>query len=230
MSIILYTKFMKKFLVTLILAIIIIIFFSKNIFSQIIISNLSKWTKREIIVDKIDINYFKSEIILNSVKVRNLNESYHHNTFEVDKITIQYDLESFFSDLVIFNNLTFINSKIFLEFNIDNKINNNVTNDTDIREIKKLKEKIESKKNDSKKKKKNFLILETKLNNTQTFLKFSDRPKETKIKSSDLIFNRIGDGKNSQNYKNIFKFIITDLFLSIPDQSTKDIIKKAYKL
>ena len=86
---------MKKFLVTLILAIIIIIFFSKNIFSHMIISNLSKWTKREIIIDKIDINYFKSEIILNSVKVRNLNESYHHNTFEVDKITIQYDLESF---------------------------------------------------------------------------------------------------------------------------------------
>ena len=195
-----------------------------------IISNLSKWTKREIIIDKIDINYFKSEIILNSVKVRNLNESYHHNTFEVDKITIQYDLESFFSDLVIFNNLTFINSKIFLEFNTDNKINNNVTNDTNIREIKKLKEKIESKKNDSEKKKKNFLILETKLNNTQTFLKFSDRPKETKIKSSDLIFNRIGNEKNSQNYKSIFKFIITDLFLSIPDQSIKDIIKKAYKL
>jgi len=230
MSIILYTKFMKKFLVTLILAIIIIIFFSKNIFSHMIISNLSKWTKREIIIDKIDINYFKSEIILNSVKVRNLNESYHHNTFEVDKITIQYDLESFFSDLVIFNNLTFINSKIFLEFNTDNKINNNVTNDTNIREIKKLKEKIESKKNDSEKKKKNFLILETKLNNTQTFLKFSDRPKETKIKSSDLIFNRIGNEKNSQNYKSIFKFIITDLFLSIPDQSIKDIIKKAYKL
>ena len=221
---------MKKFLVTLILAIIIIIFFSKNIFSHMIISNLSKWTKREIIIDKIDINYFKSEIILNSVKVRNLNESYHHNTFEVDKITIQYDLESFFSDLVIFNNLTFINSKIFLEFNTDNKINNNVTNDTNIREIKKLKEKIESKKNDSEKKKKNFLILETKLNNTQTFLKFSDRPKETKIKSSDLIFNRIGNEKNSQNYKSIFKFIITDLFLSIPDQSIKDIIKKAYKL
>ena len=44
-----------------------------------------------------------------------------------------------------------------------------------------------------------------------------------------MSFNKIGNKKDFQHYKGIFKIILGDIFLKIPDISLQKLIKKTYK-
>ena len=111
---------MKKLLGILVLGLLLFIF-NKVIFSQIIIFSVSKWVEREIFVSKVDINYSKREIVFNLIEIRNMDKFYYKNIFEADKIKIQYNFKSMFTNLVKIDYLIFSNSRFFLEF--DNQIN-----------------------------------------------------------------------------------------------------------
>ena len=91
-------KIMKKLLGIVVLGFLLVIF-NKVIFSQIIIFSVSKWVEREIFVSKIDINYSKREIVFNLIEIRNMDKFYYKNIFEADKIKIQYNFKSIFTNL-----------------------------------------------------------------------------------------------------------------------------------
>ena len=116
---------MKKIIVSFILILSLVIF-NKTIVSQIIIFTTSKLVDRNISIKNIDIDYLKKQIILKSVEIENINKIYYKNIFEVDKVKIQYDFNSLFSDLIIIEHLIFYNSKIFIDIDINNDV---VTND-----------------------------------------------------------------------------------------------------
>ena len=80
-----------------------LLIFNKTIISQLIIFAISKLPDRNISIKNIDINYSKKQIILNSVEVKNTNKIYYKNIFEVDKVEIEYDFKSLFTDLIKIN-------------------------------------------------------------------------------------------------------------------------------
>ena len=147
---------MKKFLGILVLGLLLVIF-NKVIFSQIIIFSISKWVEREIFVSKVDINYSKREIVFNLIEIKNIDKFYYKNIFEADKIKIQYNFKSLFTDLVKIDYLIFENSRFFLEF--DNQINENTITDDNIEVVKKLDSNYIQVTYHIKKRYKNFLIL-----------------------------------------------------------------------
>ena len=69
---------MKKFL-GLIIVIIFILLFNKTILSKIILFSVSKWAEKEIIIKNIEIDYSKSQIVLNELEVRNTENFYYKN-------------------------------------------------------------------------------------------------------------------------------------------------------
>jgi len=97
---------MKKLLGIVVLGFLLVIF-NKVIFSQIIIFSISKWVEREIFVSKVDINYSKREIVFNLIEIRNMDKFYYKNIFEADKIKIQYNFKSIFTNLVKIDYLIF---------------------------------------------------------------------------------------------------------------------------
>ena len=44
-----------------------------------------------------------------------------------------------------------------------------------------------------------------------------------------MSFNKIGNKNDLQHYKDVFKIILGDIFLKIPDIDLKNLIKKTYK-
>ncbi len=168
---------MKKLLGILVLGFFLVIF-NKVIFSQIIIFSISKWAEREIFVSKVDINYSKREIVFNLIEIRNTDKFYYKNIFEADKIKIQYNFKSLFTNLVKIDYLIFSNSRFFLEF--DNQINENIIADDNIEVVKKLDSNYTVATYPIKKRDKNFLILETELKNSKAFIKTSSSPKKLK--------------------------------------------------
>ena len=220
-------NYMKKLLGILVLCLLFVIF-NKVIFSQIIIFSISKWVEREIFVSKVDINYSKREIVLNLIEIRNMDKFYYKNIFEADKIKIQYNFKSMFTNLVKIDYLVFSNSRFFLEF--DNQINENIIADDNIEVVKKLDSNYIAVTYPIKKRDKNFLILETELKNSKVFIKTSSSPKKIEINLSDMNFYKVANKTEFQHYKKVFKIILNDLFFRVPDQNLKNLIKKTYKI
>ena len=218
---------MKKLLGILVLGFFLVIF-NKVIFSQIIIFSISKWVEREIFVSKVDINYSKREIVFNLIEIRNMDKFYYKNIFEADKIKIQYNFKSIFTNLVKIDYLIFSNSRFFLEF--DNQINENIIADDNIEVVKKLDSNYIAVTYPIKKRDKNFLILETELKNSKAFIKTSSSPKKIEINLSDMNFYKVANKAEFQHYKEVFNIILNDIFFRVPDQNLKDLINKTYKI
>ena len=202
-----------------------LLIFNKTIISQLIIFSTPKLTDRNISIETINIDYLKKKIILNSVKVESTKKIYYKNIFEVEKIEIEYDFKSLFTDLVIIKHLIFYNSKIFLDIDIKDKM----ISDDNFEEVKKQKEGYKPKIYPPKKKDINFLILKFQTYNTQGFIKPSNKSNEIEINLSDMSFNKIGNKNDLQHYKDVFRIILGDIFLKIPDINLQKLIKKTYK-
>ena len=215
---------MKKILIIFVIILSLIIF-NKNIISQLIIFAIPKLTGRNISIETIDINYLKKQIILNSIEVESTNKIYYKNIFEADKIKIEYNFTSLFSDMIIIDHLTFYNSKILLDVDLDDDV---ISNDN-FEEVVKQEESYKPKIYPIKKKDINFLILRFQTYNTQGFIKSSNKLNEIEINLSNMSFNKIGNKKNFQHYKDVFKIILGDIFLKIPDTNLQKLIKKTYK-
>ena len=106
---------MSKSIKIFIFCIVVFLVFNKQIIKHTLLYGFSKWVKREISVDKFQINYKRSTIIIDDAKIINPSEFYHDNFVESEKVMLSYDLKSLFSDLIIINNLTIENPKFFLE-------------------------------------------------------------------------------------------------------------------
>ena len=217
---------MKKIIITFVIILPLLVF-NKTIISQLIIFATSKLTDRNISIETIDIDYLKKKIILNSVEVENTKKIYYKNIFEAKKIEIEYDFKSLFTDLVIINHLIFYNPKIFVDIDMTNA---EISNDN-LDEVRKQEENYKPKIYPIKKKDINFLILKFYTYNTQGFIKTSDKMNEIKMNLSNISFNRVGSKTTgSLHYKKVFKIILGDMFLKIPDIKLKNSIKKTYKL
>ena len=217
---------MKKIIITF-LIILPILIFNKTIISQLIIFTTSKLIDRNISIENIAIDYFKKKITLKSVEVESTNKIYYKNVFEAEKIEIEYDFKSLFSDMIIIDHLIFYNSKIFLDIDID--IDNEIISKDNFEEVKKQEEGYKPKIYPTKKKDINFLILKFETYNTQGFINPSSKSNEIKINLSNMIFNKIGNKNGFKHYKDVFKIILGDIFLKIPDINLQKLIKKTYK-
>ena len=119
---------MKKIIVTFVIILSLVIF-NKTIISQVTIFVASKLIDRNISIETVDIDYLKKQIILKSVEVESTNKIYYKNIFEAEKIEIEYDFKSLFSDMIIIEHLIFYDSSIFVDIDITN---NEIINDINI--------------------------------------------------------------------------------------------------
>ena len=216
---------MKKIIITFVI-ILPIFFFSKTILSQLIVFATSKMTDRNISIETIDIDYLKKQIILKSVKVESTNKIYYKNIFEADKIKIKYDFTSLFSDMIIIDHLIFYNSKVFLDIDVD--INNELISNDNFNVVKKQVENYKPKIYPTKKRDINFLILKFQTYDVQGFIKPSNKSNEIKIILSNMTFYKVGNKNGFQHYKDVFKIILGDIFLKIPDINLRKLIEKTY--
>jgi len=219
---------MKKIIITFVIILPLLVF-NKTIISQLIIFSISKLTDRNISIETIDINYLKKQIILNLVEVESTNKIYYKNIFEAGKIKIKYNFTSLFSDMKIIDHLIFYNSKIFLDIEINDNDNNEVISNDNFEEVIKQEESYKTKIYPIKKKDINFLILKFQTYDSQGFIKPSNKLNEIEINLSDMSFNKIGNKNDVQHYKDVFKIILGDIFLKIPDINLQKLIKKTYK-
>ena len=227
---------MSKAIKIFILLIVVALVFNKQLITYYYSYKFSKWIERQFVVDKFYIDYPNS-IVVSGIKIKNSNPFYYEYILESEKIALNFDLKSLlFSNLIIINNLIVENPKFFLEIvEINENSSKNegssitpITYDDNIGLAKKIAENTPDKIWPDKKKDINFLILKAKIIGAKTFIKTSSLPIPTEIDLSDMYFNKIGNEKNYQHYKDVLKFILFDIIASTSDFELKKLLKKVY--
>ena len=227
---------MSKAIKIFILLIVVALVFNKQLITYYYSYKFSKWIERQFVVDKFYIDYPNS-IVVSGIKIKNSNPFYYEYILESEKIALNFDLKSLlFSNLIIINNLIVENPKFFLEIvEINENSSKNegssitpITYGDNIRLAKKIAENTPDKIWPDKKKDINFLILKAKIIGAKTFIKTSSLPIPTEIDLSDMYFNKVGNEKNYQHYKDVLKFILFDIIASTSDFELKKLLKKVY--
>ena len=213
---------MSKIIKIFILLIVVVLVFNKQIISYVLLYGFSQWTRYEITLNKLHINYTESLITINNLQIKNLNKFYHDNIFESEKITLSYNLQSLLTNLIIYNNLIIENPKFFIELTeeLPNIYEDNIG--VAKKYIKNTPDKIWPDKD--KKKDINFLILKTEIKGAKVSLKTSFLSKPTEIDLSDMYFSKVGNEKGYQHYKDVFNLILFDIIARIPDLKLKKLL------
>ena len=227
---------MSKAIKIFILLIVVALVFNKQLITYYYSYKFSKWIERQFVVDKIYIDYPNS-LVVSGIKIINPNPFYYDHILESEKIVLSFDLKSLlFSNLVIIDNLTFENPQFFLEI-LEKKENSSkhenspvtsITYDDNIGLAKKISENTPDKIWPVKKKDINFLILKTKIRGAKTYIKSSSLSTSTEIDLSDMYFNKIGNEKNYQHYKDVLKLILFDIIARTSNLELRKLLKKIY--
>ena len=213
---------LKKILLTIVLAVVL---FNKVILSQIILINLKTKLDIDIVIKNIDISYIKGFLIIKDVNVFKKSKSKKLNIFYAEKIYTELDLSSLFSTLIIIKNLDIHNGKLYINLETS-KINEIINDNLSILENKQNKyPKIYPKKMVDI----NFLIKKFRITNSKAEIIENNKYK-TDVKLPDMNFSLFGNEKNYPHYKDVFKIILINLFMKIPDQKLRDLIEETYKI
>ena len=221
---------MSRAIVIILIFFSILIFFNKKIVSYYYINKFSNWVERPVKIDKLNFNY-SGQIKIEGIEILNNKENYYKNIFKAEKIEINFEIESIFSDLILIKNLDISKPEFFLVINIkdnDKNINKKFYEDN-IGLAKKINEKIPDKIWPKKNKDINFLIKKSNLYGSLGYIKVPQISKPSKIKLSQMKFTSFGNDKNYRHYKDILNSILFDLYARTEEIELKQLLKEIYK-
>lgn len=213
---------LKKILLIFIL---IVLLFNKFILSKVILISFENWLDKNAIVEDIDISYLKGSIKFKNFNIFDNKETKDLLLFNAGEIYIQFDLSSLFSTLIVIEDLNISNAKLYINFETSkNKelINDNLSilDNINIKNPKIYPKKIIDI---------NFLIKKCEIMRAKVGI-IENNKKEIEITLSSMNFTLFGNEKNFQHYKDVIKIILTDIYMRIPDQDLRNLIKNTYKI
>ena len=217
---------MKKILIFFF---VILLFFiligNKPILSNLAIFSFEKWTNKEIFIEDFDISYGEKEISLKNIVVRDSKNS-SLNIFTAEKITLSFQPNSFFTKLILIDDIRIQKPVLNLNFNFSNKVENSKRDNIGI--YKSIEQKLNPKIYPKKIIDINFLIENLDIKEFKVNITRLDNYSEETIVITKMSFEKFGNELGYQHYKDIFKIILIDLVMRISDQKLKKIIKSYY--
>ena len=220
---------MSKLIKGLLILLLVIFLFNKNILSFLFVKKFESWVERQVKIEKIYFDY-SGLVIVEKLKVLNSNQNYYDNLLKAEKIVFNIDVKSIFSDLIIVKSLNIKNPVFFLDINYNEIVKENQKNviNDNIGLAKKLNEKLPDKVWPKKKKDVNFLIKESSLTSPKANIKISSISKPITFSLSDMKFTEFGNDERYRHYKDVLKSILFDLYARVSDRKYKKILKQIY--
>ena len=225
-----YDIFMSRITLIVLIIISILIFFNKKIVSYYYINKFSNWVERPVKINKLKFNY-SGYVKIEDIEISNNNKNYFKNIFKAEKIEINFDMNSIFSDLIIIESLNLYDPEFFLDINIKKDYQNTDKKiyEDNIGLAKKINENIPDKIWPKKNKDINFLIKKSNLYGSLGYIKVPQISNPSKIKLSQMKFSSFGNDKNYRHYKDILNSILFDLYARTNEIELKQLLKEIYR-
>jgi hypothetical protein len=224
-----YDIFMSRITIIALILVSILIFFNKKIVSYYYINKLSNWVERPVKIQKLNFDY-SGYIKIENIRILNYEKNYYKNIFKAEKIEINFDISSIFSDLILIKSLDIYDPEFFLDIIIkkDNRNNKSIYEDN-IGLAKKINENTPDKIWPKKNKDVNFLINKSNLYGAKGYIKIPQILNPSKVKLSQMKFSSFGNNKNYRHYKDVLKSILFDLYARTDEIELKQLLKEIYK-
>ena len=221
--------FMSKITFINLIFISILIFFNKKIISYYYISKFSNWVERPVKIKKLNFNY-SGYVKIEDIEILNNDQNYFKNIFKAEKIEINFDISSIFSDLILIKSLDIYDPQFFLDI-IIKKGNNDYKKiyEDNIGLAKKINENTPDKIWPKKNKDVNFLIKKSNLYGAIGYIKVPQILNSSRVKLSQMKFSTFGNDKNYRHYKDVLKSILFDLYARTDKIKLKQLLKEIYK-
>ena len=222
---------MSKLFKIFLLFILVIIIFNKKIISYYYIKKFSSWVERPVEINHANFEY-SGLVEIDDIRILNSNENYYQNIFQAEKISINFDVKSLSSNLIIINDLHITNPEFYLDVKILKKkeiIDNKKTiYEDNLGLAQKLNEKKPDKIWPKKDKDVNFIIKSANLSGAKANIKVSSILDPVRVNLSEMIFSNFGNERGYQHYKDVLKIILFDLYARTESGKTKETLKKIY--
>ena len=206
------------------LIILFTLIFNTITLNKIIEFSLSKWFDKKITIENLDFYNFKNKIVFHDFKVYDEHKK-KYNLLEVKKVIIKINLNTIFQEEIIFTTIVIDKAKLIYELKLGKKglkdnlgiVQKKLNNEP--KKIYKVK-----------KKDKNFLIRKVKFINPTARVLIPGVNKPINIEYSNMNFSNIGNGKSKDlHYKDLFQYLLKDLYFRIPDKNKIQNIDKILK-
>ncbi len=194
---------MKKFLSIILFSFVsfyfLIEFIGDRLIKNILQNNISATLNREIVIEKLNIDYLSGEA--NAKGIYLLNKNFAGHLIKIETIKVDLDTFSIFSNDVIIDNVLLSD----IEVNYYFKFTDQIINDN----VKSLKKELESKSTYSQSNK-YFNIKNLDAKNISLSALSPDLNIGKSLKLNDMNFKNIGNTSKSKNYKDILKDVFND--------------------
>ena len=194
---------MKKFLSIILFSFVsfyfLIEFIGDRLIKNILQNNISATLNREIVIEKLNIDYLSGEA--NAKGIYLLNKNFADHLIKIETIKVDLDTFSIFSNDVIIDNVLLSD----IEVNYYFKFTDQIINDN----VKSLKKELENKSTYSQSNK-YFNIKNLDAKNISLSALSPDLNIGKSLKLNDMNFKNIGNTSKSKNYKDILKDVFND--------------------
>ena len=205
---------MKKILVIAVslifISIALVAFLSDKIIKKNLEDILSKNLNRSVKIANFDVSYLNGEINIEKIGINN--KDFPGKLLVVDQAFVKLDLLSFYEDIIVIDNIMLDGVSLNYYFDITNISKSNFTS---------LKKTLENKKSPNKKPDdKKFLVKQLDIKEINVSASSSKLNLSQTIKLSDMKFEKLGNTKESKNYKAIAKKTIDKAYNELKGKLT----------
>tara|TARA_A100001015_G_scaffold279956_1_gene341610 strand:+ start:281 stop:946 length:666 start_codon:yes stop_codon:yes gene_type:complete len=220
---------MSRISLIVLILISILILLNKKIVSYYYINKFSNWVERPVKIQKLNFDY-SGYVKIEDIEILNNEKNYYKNILKAEKIEINFDIKSIFSDLIIIKSLDIYNPEFFLDIIVKkDEQNNKKLYEDNIGLAKKINENTPDKIWPKKNKDVNFLIKKSDLYGAIGYIKTPQILNPSKVKLSQMKFSSFGNDKNYRHYKDVLSSILFDLYARTDEIKLKKLLKEIYK-
>jgi uncharacterized protein involved in outer membrane biogenesis len=208
-----------------------------KIVKNLIIDQGAQALGQQVSVGKIDTSILGSSIKISNIEIKNLDGFKNKNIIQIKNIEANFVFTSLFKDTIVIKDINIDGATLYYEVLINNKeVKDNVSlfkpalknsASSSSKETETSKE-LESK-NHSKKKNKDFLINQLRINNAKinAFSEFLDINKD--INLNKMSFNNVGTVEKSTRFKEVFQMVFANVLLNINNEIIQGDLKNKLK-
>jgi len=207
-----------------------------KIVKNLIIDQGTQALGQQVSVGKIDTSISGSSIKISNVEIKNLDGFKNNNIIQIKNINVNFVFTSLFKDTIVIKDINIDGATFFYEVLINNKeVKDNVSsfkpalkNSASSSKETETSKELESK-NHSKKKNKDFLINQLRINNAKinAFSEFLDINKD--INLNKMSFNNVGTVEKSTRFKEVFQMVFANVLLNINNEIIQGDLKNKLK-
>jgi uncharacterized protein involved in outer membrane biogenesis len=207
-----------------------------KIVKNLIIDQGTQALGQQVSVEKIDTSILGSSIKISNIEIKNLDGFKNKNIIQIKNIEAIFVFTSLFKDTIVIKDINIDGATLYYEVLINNKeVKDNVSsfkpalkNSASSSKETETSKELESK-NHSKKKNKDFLINQLRINNAKinAFSEFLDINKD--INLNKMSFNNVGTVEKSTRFKEVFQMVFANVLLNINNEIIQGDLKNKLK-